>query len=398
MMYSTHFLKAFQKGVAVLLLCSFVVAILAPQYAHAMSEEQRRLIRSGIYYYDLEENDFGSCYGPVQLVGSDNIEQGYNYFIDKGLEPIHVAGLIGNFIFESQMDPTAFNPAGGGSGAFGIAQWRDPGGRLPDLKEKPDYESLGTQLEYVWEELQGTQSFAYEQLLETTNVEDAAIAVDDHYERSEGTHKQERVDHAKSVLALYGSTTSSGSGGVSVSGTACAASLPSGESPELAQALIDSDNVNSDHPSQLENIAAGLGPCPSRNNGNYTVDVELLRVLVALSENNSYTISSLHRGCTGDTSGSGQRSRHWRGKAVDLSGSRPINGDTMEGSFGSHSDNIQTLVNQTKSLLGANCELGVPNSTYISQAESVESECTNVFLDTPDTTGATGPHIHIGVP
>jgi hypothetical protein len=364
----------------------------------AISEDQRRLIRSGIYYYDIEDTATGGCYGPSELIGSDNIERGYNFFIDKGLIPIHSAGLIGNFILESQMDPEAFNPAGGGNGAYGIAQWRDPGGRLPGLKEKPNYQTLAVQLEYVWEELQGSQSVAYDRLLETDTVEAAAVAVDRYYERSEQTHHEERIDYARGILTQYGSSSSVSSGGFSGNASSCAGGLPDGDSAELAQALIDSPNVNSDYQDQLENIAAGLGPCPTINSGDYTIDAELLRVLVALANTNSYTISSLHRGCTSSSVGSGSGSRHWRGKAVDLSGSRPINGDTMQGSFGSHSENIQRLVNEAKALLPGNCELGVPNNTYISRTSSVESDCTNVFLDTPDTTGATGPHIHLGTP
>jgi hypothetical protein len=396
MIYSSRFINYLKTGMNVLVLFGLIVGILTPQYVQAISEEQRQLIRSGIYYYDLEESDFGSCYGPVQLVGSDNIEQGYNYFIDRGLEPIYAAALIGNFILESQMKPDAFNSAGGGQGAYGIAQWRS--GRQAALREKPNYETLGAQLEFVWEELQGGENAAYEQIIQTSNVEDAAVAVDQYYERSEQDHHAERIEYSQAVLTEYGSGSAASSGGFSGSQGGCAAGLPDGESPELAEALLESSNVSSDYEDQLQNIAAGLGPCPSVNNGNYTVDAELLRVLVALAENNTYTISSLHRGCTSDTSGSGSQSRHWRGKAVDLSGSRPINGDTMEGSFGSHSENIQQLVNQAKELLKDNCELGVPNNQYISGASQVESECTNVFLDTPETTGATGPHIHIGVP
>lgn len=175
--------------------------------------------------------------------------------------------------------------------------------------------------------------------------------------------------------------------------------LPSGDAAALAKQLLESPNVSSDNRDQLESIAAGQGPCPTVNNGQYTVDTELLRILVALSQDNTYTISSLHRGCTSSTVGSGTASRHWRGKAVDISGSRPINGVTMP-SFEAYDETgeIQRLINKAKVLLPSGCELGVPNNRYKTTAQQQSSPCNNVFLDTKATTGATAPHIHIGVP
>jgi hypothetical protein len=172
--------------------------------------------------------------------------------------------------------------------------------------------------------------------------------------------------------------------------------LPTGSGADLAKQLLASPNVKSDHQDQLVNIAAGKGPCPSVNNGQYQVDSRLLAVLVALSKNNTFTITSLHRGCTGTTVGAGTKSRHWQGRAVDISGSRGINGATMP-SFGAYDPKIQNFINQAKTLLPDGCELGVANDKYKQGALATPSACKNVFLDTTATTGATGPHVHLGV-
>jgi hypothetical protein len=52
----------------------------------------------------------------------------YNYFLNKGMSPAQAAGITGNLMVESypEINPSAFNPEGGGKGAFGIAQWRGP--------------------------------------------------------------------------------------------------------------------------------------------------------------------------------------------------------------------------------------------------------------------------------
>lgn len=58
----------------------------------------------------------------------DNAALVYNYFLNKGMTPAQAAGIAGNLMVESyaNIDPSAYNPEGGGKGAYGIAQWRGP--------------------------------------------------------------------------------------------------------------------------------------------------------------------------------------------------------------------------------------------------------------------------------
>lgn len=179
------------------------------------------------------------------------------------------------------------------------------------------------------------------------------------------------------------------------------ATLPSGDAKALAQQILGNTKIGKDDDAkkQLEGIAAGSGPCSNVNGGQYSVDTELLRVIAALAQSNTFTISSLHRGCTASTVGAGTASRHWKGRAVDISGSRGINGVTMP-SFDAHdgSGTITRFAQEAARLLPAGCELGVPNQTYVDEVKSINPACEKIFIDSLQTTGATGPHVHIGVP
>ena len=62
-----------------------------------------------------------------------NAQTAFNYFKGKGFTDAQAAGIVGNLMTESyaRIDPQAYNPAGGGMGAYGIAQFR--GSRLKGL-------------------------------------------------------------------------------------------------------------------------------------------------------------------------------------------------------------------------------------------------------------------------
>lgn len=58
----------------------------------------------------------------------ENAQTAFNYFKGKGFTDAQAAGIVGNLMTESyaRIDPQAYNPAGGGQGAYGIAQFRGP--------------------------------------------------------------------------------------------------------------------------------------------------------------------------------------------------------------------------------------------------------------------------------
>jgi hypothetical protein len=100
------------------------------------------------------------------LVGSNNIQQAFNFFVSQGLTGPQAAGAVGNLEQESSVNPLS-NQAGGstqnpndaGSLGWGIAQWT-PGNKVIGIAASenitgPIYE-LPTQLQIVWGEMTGT--------------------------------------------------------------------------------------------------------------------------------------------------------------------------------------------------------------------------------------------------
>ena len=111
-----------------------------------------------------QKNNQTSPSGKSNFSGSGNAEKVFNFFVSKGFEPFQAAAFVGNFGWESgseNINPTA---VGDNGNAFGIAQWNS---RRPQLyefasKNNKPVDSLETQLEFAWYEMQNEESSAYE--------------------------------------------------------------------------------------------------------------------------------------------------------------------------------------------------------------------------------------------
>ena len=69
------------------------------------------------------------------------------------------------------------------SGAFGLAQWLGP--RKQRLIQKYGTNpTVSQQLEFIWEELNSTESKAFQKLLNTNTVSDATKVFAKHFERA----------------------------------------------------------------------------------------------------------------------------------------------------------------------------------------------------------------------
>lgn len=156
-------------------------------------------------------------------------------------------------------------------------------------------------------------------------------------------------------------------------------STVNGDSKMLAKKIIDSGKVT-DTTKQLQEIADG-----TRTN----VDNRLLSIIATLATSNTFTISSLKRDETLDV-GAGQFSLHLQGKAVDLSGASGINGVSF--GYTEHNSSIQSFLNSVAAIMPENCEIGVPNQTYVNATKPLAKSSCSVFVDE-----GTGPHVHLGV-
>jgi hypothetical protein len=102
------------------------------------------------------------------------------FFEQRGYSKEQVSAIIGGLLQESQLNPNAINPS---SGAYGIAQWL--GDRKNRLLSKTDYNKLETQLAFVIEEFNGSESIAGNKLKSAKTLEDAIVAMAT-YERYAG--------------------------------------------------------------------------------------------------------------------------------------------------------------------------------------------------------------------
>ena len=105
----------------------------------------------------------------------------FDFFTGRGLSDAIAAGFVGTFQKESNFVTTVKNAQG--SGATGLAQWL--GARLTALQAKPNWTSLQTQLNFVWEELHGAESAAFAAIKGARTPEEAATIIDSQYERSD---------------------------------------------------------------------------------------------------------------------------------------------------------------------------------------------------------------------
>lgn len=190
---------------------AFLLAVmtLTPYQALAVTPETLEAINYDAPFFDNRATcQVGTPTLPTDLKGNDNIEKAFRYFTDLGFKPEQAAAVVGNFQAESGVDP-ARNQIGGGPGR-GIAQWSVGErwlGVLALAKEKNKSEfDLGLQLDYVWQELQGPESRAYEKFLQETTLADMTITFERLYERAGVPNHPKRIGFAQQILKLYGSS------------------------------------------------------------------------------------------------------------------------------------------------------------------------------------------------
>mgnify|MGYP001329415623 CR=1 FL=1 len=149
-----------------------------------------------------------------ELVGTERVEQAFNFFTSRGFTAKQSAGIVGNLIVESgSSDLPEHGPRGDGGQAAGIAQWH-PGRRkiFERVYGKPWWDSTFTdQLNFIVWELSNCDSEsgclnrnAGRDLKQTNSVAIAASIFDEQYERSSGEARQDRITYAYNVYNKFG--------------------------------------------------------------------------------------------------------------------------------------------------------------------------------------------------
>lgn len=210
------------------------------------------------------ESEFGTTYASNDPIPYPKKEQKTNNKIDysrdvlinKGWSREQAAGIIGNLLEESDLNPAALNKK---ENAQGIAQWR--GDRIKKFEELYKIpllnSSLDQQLEYLNWELNNTEKFAGNALRKTKTVEEATKSFDRFYERSalgaKGITSTSRISNA--IGAYKGESLETQSAlGVTKSGTPILSKANQIQIPNVDRQNIElskTDSQSTQHPSGL---------------------------------------------------------------------------------------------------------------------------------------------------
>lgn len=207
---------------------SLAVSLSAPVSVYALSQNQRKVIQSGIPYFNVEDNFQKDCAPTANLTGSEITEKVFNYFLTKGLTAPQAAGIMGNLQEESGINPRRVQDKPGqprspdsdvitldGKTGFGLVQWtslgRQQGLRVASQAAGTKDSDLTVQLEYLWKEM-GTSEFkdnGFERLKASQDVREITSIFMLSFERPEvktQAAQDRRAALSLAWLAKYGSS------------------------------------------------------------------------------------------------------------------------------------------------------------------------------------------------
>jgi hypothetical protein len=199
----------------------------------------------------------GTPGGPI----SGSASEAMQFFISKGWSKEQAAGIVGNLKVESgnfSPDVLSGKKRGDGGKAVGLAQWHpDRQARFKQIFGKDLVgSSFSEQLEFVHWELMNTHKGAGIALRNATSAEQAATIVDQKYEISSGSARQERIQAAMQYAGATAGTSGSSSSASTPSTSGSGSSTPQqGGSPAAAPSAEPSGG-----PLWTPKSGAGLGP------------------------------------------------------------------------------------------------------------------------------------------
>jgi murein DD-endopeptidase MepM/ murein hydrolase activator NlpD len=165
--------------------------------------EDERAIRDPMEFLEEINTSGGACScgsATGALTGSDNQQKVFNFFVSKGYTKEQAAGIVGNMMAESGVNPKAQYPSTTASAqtasgmpnrAWGVVQWLPPSKMIDPSRAAgaswETIESLEHQVGFLWKQLEGTgpasEESAGDALKATTTVEDAAFTFGFRFER-----------------------------------------------------------------------------------------------------------------------------------------------------------------------------------------------------------------------
>ncbi|MHB1875315.1 MAG: phage tail tip lysozyme, partial [Streptosporangiaceae bacterium] len=150
---------------------------------------------------------------PLTAALPANAQTAFDYFVHQGLSKVQSAGIIGNLMQESSVDPTTYQ-LNGGPGR-GIAQW-GAGGRWDTYSNDnvvwyagqhgQSEWSLSLQLDFTWYELQTYNNYGLGSLRAASDITAAVDAFQNYFEACGTCDTSNRISFADQALADYGSS------------------------------------------------------------------------------------------------------------------------------------------------------------------------------------------------
>ena len=174
----------------------------------------------GLAGCSVSSEDVGSDTGESEAALSSSEKTAYNFFIKKGLKDYQAAGVVGNLIQESSVNPGAVQ-YGGGPGR-GIAQWSVGGRWDHDYHDNMAWYasqhglnkwSLTAQLDFIWYELADHGGYGLSALKASGSVSSATVAFQNDFEGCGTCDQSKRISYAEQVLKAYGKGGGGGGGG-----------------------------------------------------------------------------------------------------------------------------------------------------------------------------------------
>jgi hypothetical protein len=159
----------------------------------------------------------GGGYTGKGVAASGSAKEAIDFFEGKGWTKAQAIGIAANLEVESKFKT---NAVGDGGKAYGIAQWHPNRQRKFQEVYGKNIREAGfkEQLEFVNWELNNTENKAGNLIRQTQNAGQAAAAVDQHYERSSGIHRQIRINTAQKYEKGEGLAAEKTEGGAKSSG------------------------------------------------------------------------------------------------------------------------------------------------------------------------------------
>lgn len=160
---NTHFLPILRRLSALCVVFIFIASVgIATAQDSGFTEQDLKDINNQVPWYGPSIEGCTTDSSSGGEFSGNNIKDAFLYFLNPPLNPyekltaIQSAGIVGNLIQESGVNPRSNQPNGPG---MGIAQWSE-GGRWEDLKRwvaennKGDIYSLSVQLDFLWHEME----------------------------------------------------------------------------------------------------------------------------------------------------------------------------------------------------------------------------------------------------